>query len=525
MKKKVLVVAVMGAVIMSMATGCSKSDDGENTTTESVTEKVNITTEDIVIEKSQYGNPISGFDEKGNMIYGGDPAALVVGDTVYLYTGHDTSTGDNYVIPEWQCYSTKDMKNWTYEGVILKCSDIGWADNNSAWAAQMTVHYDKEAGKDMYYLYYCSWDNTDNGKQSIGVAVSDSPTGPFEDIGHSLVKGSLTENESSTWNDIDPTVWIETDEAGQEQRYLAWGNGKYYVCQLNEDMVSVKDLDGNGIIEFGKDVLEKTPPKSFTEAPWIYRQKDEEGNYFGKYYLFYAYGWREQMAYATTDDLINGEWEFGDIIMEPTATSNTNHMSIIDFNGKTYFIYHNGSLPGGSGYRRVACITEFSINSDGTIDYIDETATGINGLVSGIETKDGQLIGHYSFNNSSSDSTYPYINILVGTNMDDSTDDDKKWEIVPGLADSENENYVSIEAYNKPGLYLTAVQGLGVRLSQDSYNVLADQQTFKTVKGLDGDGVSFESVKYPGQFISVDSSGELTLNNGSNKEACTFYIK
>lgn len=39
---------------------------------------------------------------------------------------------------------------------------------------------------DKYYLYYCSWDKS--GKQSIGVAVADSPTGTFVDIGEPLVR-------------------------------------------------------------------------------------------------------------------------------------------------------------------------------------------------------------------------------------------------------------------------------------------------------------------------------------------------
>lgn len=58
----------------------------------------------------------------------------------------------------------------------------------------------------------------------------------------------MTEPETSGWNDIDPTAWIETDSKGVEHRYLAWGNGKLYVCELNEDMVSIKDLNGDGKI-------------------------------------------------------------------------------------------------------------------------------------------------------------------------------------------------------------------------------------------------------------------------------------
>ena len=292
MQKKVYM-CLMTAGMVTVLTSCENNLTGKHKTEEK---------EEISVEASIKGNPVTGFDAAGNRIYGGDPAALVDDDTVYLYTGHDTSTGDSYVIPEWMCYSSNDMENWKYEGTILSCKDISWADKNSAWAGQTIKHYNFSEGKDMYYFYFCSWDSTSEGKQSIGVAVSDNPVSGFTDIGHPLVRGTDTPNESSTWNDIDPTVWIEADEQGEEHRYLCWGNGKNYICELNNDMISVKDLDGDGKITFGTDILEKEVPEEYTEAPWIYRRQDEQGNYYGDYYLFYAYGWREQMAYATTDD-------------------------------------------------------------------------------------------------------------------------------------------------------------------------------------------------------------------------------
>ena len=186
--------------------------------------------------------------------------------------------------------------------------------------------YEKTNGRDRYYFYYCSWDSTARGLQSIGVGVSDSPTGPFTDIGKSLVKGTETEPGTSTFNDIDPTVWIETDEQGVEHRYLLWGNGKTYVCELNEDMISVKDQNGDGKITCGTskkkaDIIDVTGARGFTEAPWIYRRQDENGNYVGSYYLFYAYEWREQLAYSTTGDLMSGEWTFGSVLTPPTSSS------------------------------------------------------------------------------------------------------------------------------------------------------------------------------------------------------------
>ena len=333
----------------SVLTGCSAGKAVDNNTTEgkpeisTVTEtKIetetaeavesydNIVPEEIVIEKSGLTNPIANLrDENGDIVYGGDPAVYVDNDTVYLYTGHDMSTDKEvseaaYHIPEYLCYSSKDLREWNYEGVVMKMTDVEWAgDSKSAWASQVIKHDDK------YYLYYCSWDKTSRKKQSIGVAVSDSPTGPFTDIGKPLVSALLTKPESNAWNDIDPTVWVETGEDGEEHRYLAWGNSLFYICELNEDMISVKDLNGDGEITGGFkagecDILNRTMNlTNYTEAPWIYRRSDEEGNYYGDYYLFYATEWRESMGYVRTDYLFTGEWRDYRKFMDPTATCNT----------------------------------------------------------------------------------------------------------------------------------------------------------------------------------------------------------
>ena len=405
----------------------------------------------------------------------------------------------------------------------MSATDVSWRSNDtSAWASQVIKHNGK------YYLYFCTWDKTSSGKQSIGVAVSDSPTGPFTDIGKALIQGTLTEPQAHDHDDIDPTVWVETVD-GVEHRYLAWGNTNFYVCELNDDMISVKDLDEDGSIQMGKDILQQKfdglpDGLGFTEAPWIYRQQDENGNYTGKYYLFGAFGWREQMGYATSDSMY-GPWKWGGIIMEPTATSNTNHPAVIDFNGKTYFIYHNGSLVWGSGFRRSVCVSEMTFNEDGTVPYIDETSTGLTGTASVISTADNKYIGYTAFNNPSDDASYPLKKPLTAT-ADGADLKTTQWEIEQGKLDSSNENYVSIQSVYKPGLYL-CVKGKKVILTQQAKTdtVLARRMTFKTVKAIDGtDGnVSFESVSRPGYFITV-SGKNITLTNGSNAANCSFSV-
>ena len=322
-----------------------------------------------------------------------------------------------------------------------------------------------------------------------------------------------------------------------EHRYLGWGNTRFFVCELNEDMISVKDQDGNpGGLSVGEgkghDIvvgkINGFEGHTFTEAPYYYRQQDENGNFYGKYYMFFACDWREQMAYAVTDDIMSNEWDFGGVLMEPSATANTNHMAVFDFKGQTYFVYHDGSLPHGSGFRRVACVEKIEIKEDGTIDPIKKTATGLTGTASKITDYDGNYLANESFTNTLNDSDYPIVgkNLLSDFYQDGAR---TEWEINPGKADTGKESYVSIESNDKPGLYLAAgdlasgsiplVLSQDVRGSQDE----AERMTFKTLDGFAGSGVTFESVKYPGYYL-VSKNGKLSMvQNPEDKEA-TFYV-
>ena len=139
-----------------------------------------VTPVETTIAKTEVSNPIvSTYPDSTNLLYGGDPSILVDGDTIYLYVGRDAGIGEEaYYMPDWQCFSTKDLKNWKHEGTIMGSDKetIKWANTgHDAWAGQIMKY------KNKYYFYYCTWDSTASGKQSIGVATSDSPKGPFVD--------------------------------------------------------------------------------------------------------------------------------------------------------------------------------------------------------------------------------------------------------------------------------------------------------------------------------------------------------
>jgi beta-xylosidase len=281
--------------------------------------------------------------------YTADPAALVYKDKVYLYVGHDEAPNDFnfYKMSEWLVYSSSDMILWQEHPVPLKVTDFAWAKAD-AWAAQVIERNGK------FYWYITTEHGTINGK-AIGVAVSDSPTGPFKDaLGKALIANDMTTQTSITWDDIDPTVIIDNDG----QAYLFWGNTVCHYAKLKANMI---ELDGP---------IQTISLPNYTEAPWIHKHNNW-------YYLSYAYQFPEKIAYAMSKS-INGPWEYKGILNELAGNSNTNHQAIIDFKGKSYFIYHNGGIePYGGSFRRSVCVDHLFYNKDGTMKRVIMTTEGI----------------------------------------------------------------------------------------------------------------------------------------------------
>ncbi|MBO4414798.1 MAG: glycoside hydrolase family 43 protein [Lachnospiraceae bacterium] len=288
-------------------------------------------------------------------LYTADPAPMVYGDTLYLYTTHDEDRLVNhfYTMNNWHCYSTKNMTDWTDHGEIFSLDDISWADGR-AWAPQCIERNGK------FYLY-CPVHKAGGG-MAIAVGVSENPAGPFKDLGYPLI-------DEGDWNDIDPTVFIDDDG----QAYLYFGNPELRYVLLNEDMISYDQNIGIGKIPMTEEAFSKGSHMSGTsygEGPWFYKRN-------GKYYMVYAAfagekddgkHHNEHLAYSTSDSP-TGPWVYGGVLMEESGTF-TNHPGIADFKGHSYLFYHTGDLPGGNLFHRSVCVAEFKYNEDGSIDTI-----------------------------------------------------------------------------------------------------------------------------------------------------------
>ena len=292
-----------------------------------------------------------------------DPAPVVDGDTLWVFTGHDMPNSTWFHMPDWQVLSTKNMVDWTHHGVVMGTDVFKWAhQGDRAWASQAI----KRDGKWFWYVAVMK----EGGGDCIGVATAKSPLGPWRDpIGKPLA------GPGHAW--IDPTVFIDDDGSA----WLFWGNcggdpGCWY-AELNRDMVSFKgeikpvpgllDEKAFGPLVKRKDGSMRT---RFEEAPWIYKR--------GKtYYFEYAAGGiPEHWDYATAKS-IHGPWTYGGEILPPAMRSFTIHGGSVTFKGRNYLFYHNGMAPGGGGFCRSACFTEFKYNKDGSIPHLEFDDTEI----------------------------------------------------------------------------------------------------------------------------------------------------
>ena len=290
-----------------------------------------------------------------------DPAPMVHDGTMYVYTGHDEDRADFFWMQEWRVYSTRDMVNWTDHGSPLALESFSWADDR-AWASQCI----ERDGK--FYWYICAHSRLSKG-MAIGVAVGDSPTGPFRDaIGKPLF-------ENGSWDHIDPTVFIDDDG----QAWLYWGNPRVYYLKLNRDMISYEgELGMLPMTEeaFGSPAMDKREKgrkykDSYVEGPWITKRK-------GVYQLLYAAGGvPEHISYSTAPSP-TGPWTYAGEIMPLSDTGSfTNHCGVADYKGHSYFFYHTGKLPGGGGFGRSVAVEEFNYNADGSFPTILPTADGV----------------------------------------------------------------------------------------------------------------------------------------------------
>ncbi len=270
-----------------------------------------------------------------------DPHITHFNGRYYLYPTTDGYA--SWASPYYKAFSSTDLVNWTDHGVILDHGpDVAWADN-SAWAPAVV------AKNGRYHLYFSGGAASGDTGKHLGVAVSDSPTGPFRDaLGRPLIRAGTYSGQA-----IDPMVF--TDDDGQS--YLYWGNGTAYVVPLNADMVS-----------FDPAKVRDITPSGYREATFVFKRN-------GAYYFMWSENdTREEdyrVAYATGTSPL-GPWTKRGVVLQKRlelGIKGPGHHSVVKApTGDTWYAaYHRFAVPAGNGTNREVTVDRMTFNADGTI--------------------------------------------------------------------------------------------------------------------------------------------------------------
>jgi hypothetical protein len=282
--------------------------------------------------------PGPGTRAQNPVLPAADPDVLLVGETAWLYPTF--RSGDR----RFFAFSSVDLVTWRIHGPVLDFADIPWIPSDKqAWAPGIA----QKNGK--FYLYY----SVGPKPSSIGVAVADSPAGPFVDRGAPL----LSDNGASGFEAIDAMVFTDP-VTGISYLYAGGSAGsKLRIFELNADMVS-----------FARELPVVTPP-NFTEAPYVHRRGST-------YYLTYSSGswWNDTYSvhYAVSQTPV-GPWIYqGAVLSSDDRHKGPGHNSILHNprTGDWFMVYHrwnDQSGPGPYEGRRKVAIERMRYDQQGRI--------------------------------------------------------------------------------------------------------------------------------------------------------------
>lgn len=328
-----------------------------------------ITRDELLRITEKWGKPVELGQLPNNPVLPGfhaDPEIVYSHQTKKYYI-YSTTDGQ----PGWggwyfTAYSSDDLKHWTYEGVILdlKSEQVPWANGN-AWAPCIEEKLVK--GKYKYYFYYSGNPKNGQGKQ-IGVAVADSPTGPFVDLGHPII----TESPVGGGQQIDVDVFTDPVSG---KTYLYWGNGYMAGAELNKDMVSIK-----------KKTLTVMTPKGGTLQDYAYREAPYVFYRNGLYYFMWSVddtgSPNYHVAYGTSKSPLGPiEVAAQPVVLKQNPEQQiygTAHNSVLQIPGtdEWMIVYHRINkwyLKDAPGVHREVCIDRLQFNDDGTIQPVVPT--------------------------------------------------------------------------------------------------------------------------------------------------------
>ena len=303
-----------------------------------------------------------------------DPEVLYSNKTkkYYIYSTTDGTPG--WGGHDFSVFSSENLVDWKDEGKMLdvKGDQVKWATGN-AWAPCII---EKKVGKAYKYFFYFSAHNPQSNRKEIGVAVSDSPTGPFVDSGAPIITDADRPKEARGGQAIDVDVFQDPKTG---KFYLYWGNGFMAGAELNADMLSVK-----------KETITHLTPKGGNLQSWAFR----EGAYVfyrkGTYYFMWSVddtgSPNYHVCYGTAKSPLGpisiDENSYMVIKQKPEdQIYGTAHNSVLQIPGKDewYIVYHRinkNFVHHEPGIHREVCIDRMTFDKQRRIIPVTPTLNG-----------------------------------------------------------------------------------------------------------------------------------------------------
>lgn len=199
-----------------------------------------------------------------------DPSIIRAEDGVYYVYGSHMQAARSADLIAWKMFSNLDKCNLQPEYAVQFREAMTWAKASTFWAPDV-----QQLADGRYYMYYCCCEGS-SPLSALGVAVSDGPEGPFEDLGVFLKSGEPGYDATVLPNVVDPNVFYDAEG----RLWMAYGSysGGIYILEMDEN--TGFPLEGQG---YGKKLLGKN--HSRIEAPYILYSPDT-----GYYYLFLSFG-------------------------------------------------------------------------------------------------------------------------------------------------------------------------------------------------------------------------------------------
>ncbi len=292
----------------------------------------------------------------GNPVFPGwyaDPEGAIFGNQYWIYPTY-SAPFDEQVF--FDAFSSPDLIHWTKHNRILDTTMVKWA-KRALWAPAII---EKE---DRYYLFFGANDIQSNDEVGgIGVAVSNSPEGPFTDY----LQKPLINMFYNGAQPIDQFVFKDND-----QYYLIYGGWKHCnIAKLKNDFT--------GFIPFeDSTTFKEITPENYVEGPFMFKRN-------GKYYFMWSEGgWTGpdySVAYAIADSPYGPFKRVGKILQQNSkVATGAGHHSILHppKSESWYVVYHRRPLGETNGNARVTCIDQLYFDAKGFIKPVIITKEGV----------------------------------------------------------------------------------------------------------------------------------------------------